>query len=98
VQRSIARKGRTRTSEPIRVEILLSITTLRLGFCSGSGALSLLLAILQKWFQAKGSGWVSKLTKRFGLDLAYALAGNIEAVADFLERVLGSVFHSKTHS
>ncbi len=40
---------------------------------------------------------MAELAEGFGLDLPDALAGDLEALADFFQSVLGAVFQSEAH-
>ena len=44
------------------------------------------------------TAWVLKFPKRLGLDLAYALTGNRELLANFFQGMVGSQADAKTHA
>src|SRR6185437_900123 len=55
------------------------------------------LPSFEKRLQATAARRVAQLAERLGLDLADALAGDGEALADFFERVLAAVADAEAH-
>src|ERR1700691_3268027 len=55
------------------------------------------LDAFHKRFQLAAAAGMTQLAQRLGFDLADALAGYLEALADFFQRVLGAVFQAETH-
>src|SRR5256886_8083754 len=54
--------------------------------------------LVQEALQPLGSGWVAQLAQRLGLDLPYALARDVELLADLLQRVVGGHLDAEAHA
>src|SRR5690606_5808513 len=53
---------------------------------------------VQKASQFSGTAWEFELAQGFGLDLADALAGDVELLADLFQRMVGVHADAKTHT
>src|SRR5216110_3131019 len=54
--------------------------------------------LVQEALQPLGSGGVAQLAQRLGLDLPYALARDVELLADLLQRVVGGHLDAEAHA
>src|SRR4026207_106417 len=59
---------------------------------------SRLSLLVEEALQPLGARRVAQLAQRLGLDLAYALARDVELLADLLERVVGRHLDAEAHA